>query len=277
MTNAIIYKTFRLNMIKKDYNFDKSIYSWIKVWCSGYTLKDKIILSLCFFNPIRIKMVLNNRPYSLPSNVLIKNKDGIFYCANGWKNAHVVNTEFEKKLRKYFNFKKGVFIDIGAHIGKYTIMMGRKLKSKGKVVAIEPDPSHFEMLKKNIQLNSLKNIFAVNTICSDKNGNVLFSPVNTSHPKYNYIVKDHEKKILVVSRKLDTLIDDLKINRVDFIKIDVDGSELLVLKGAKKILKKYHPLIIIEVSVDFQDIENLLKPYNYKIEKTDLEGHLYAK
>ncbi|MEM2614637.1 MAG: FkbM family methyltransferase, partial [Nitrososphaerota archaeon] len=51
-----------------------------------------------------------------------------------------------------FNLEKGVFVDVGAHIGKYTIMVARKLKD-GKVIAIEADPNNFKILKKNLILN----------------------------------------------------------------------------------------------------------------------------
>lgn len=61
-----------------------------------------------------------------------------------------------------------MFLGVGAHIGKYTITVGRKL-IEGKIIAIEPEPDNFENLRKNVSLNRLNNVTALNIATSDKN------------------------------------------------------------------------------------------------------------
>jgi len=106
-------------------------------------------------------------------------------------------------------------------------------------VAIEPEPRNFSVLLKNIRNNGLRNVIPLNLALSDKDGYELLS-INPSPAGYS-IVSSSSQRILVKARKIDTLLTELNIERVDLFKIDVEGAEMKVLKGGENFLKKGKP------------------------------------
>ncbi|HEX6028665.1 MAG TPA: FkbM family methyltransferase, partial [Nitrososphaeraceae archaeon] len=85
-----------------------------------------------------------------------------FYCRIN-KDDFIVMTRHEDVIIEYFRPKEeDVVVDIGAHIGRYTIIASKRVGANGKVVAIEADPSNFELLNRNIKLNQLTNVIPLN-------------------------------------------------------------------------------------------------------------------
>jgi len=201
-------------------------------------------------------------------NVTLKNKDGTFFCDRDMTSVWIASSLHETKMEKYFSLEEGVFIDIGANIGKYSIIVGKNLKG-GVVVAIEPEPTNFEILKKNIKRNGLKNVLPINLACSDKNGNLDFYIDQFSSGGHSLHKKENFEKITVKAEKLDKILKRLQISEVNLIKIDVEGAETEVLRGATKILNKHHPRIIFEAWNERKllGIKKILVPLNYKIKK----------
>jgi len=161
-------KSFQFNN-KKAQEYLKD---YIKVIKEGASLKDSFaIFCYIFKTPVRIlkrKFGIHPKP-KLPWGVTIKNEEGIFFCGKSWLKTQGAITDYEPQMRKYFNLNKGAFIDIGANIGRYSIMLGRKYNSM-KIVSIEASKETFEILKKNIKLNNLKNVIPLNMAISDKRG-----------------------------------------------------------------------------------------------------------
>lgn len=212
------------------------------------------------------------------SDVIIKNNNGLFFCSNSVNYAKIVSKDTEKSIDKYIWLKDGVFVDIGANIGKYTIKMSKMLKQKGKVIAIEPEPSNLKILKKNILLNNLvryNNLIVKAVACSDKEG-IFNLYLNKEHEGSHSLSRKTENKIKVKLEKLDSIIKKLKLKRVDLIKIDVEGAELEVLKGAKNTIKKYKPKIIFECQSpkSMETVQNILELIGYNIKKIDNENYL---
>ncbi len=261
----------------------KKIKWMISIIKSGYFLKDKLALGLYFMAwPLRRTFFKNMK---LISNVLVKNQDGIFYCGNNFSAVGCVHISYEKELRNIFrNVKKGIFIDVGANIGKYTIMVGKKIK--GKVIAIEPEEKNFEILKKNIELNNLKNIIPVRSACSSKSKKRKFfldrQGIGT-HSFYKIKIGKTDKIIYIKTERLDNLIsknlEKKEIKEISLIKIDVEGAEADVLKGTKKTLKKYHPKILVEVwnNKSLEKVRKILLPLGYKEKKLNKENYLFNK
>ena len=173
-----------------------------------------------------------------------------------WRGAHDWAPIFV--LEKYL--KTGdTFIDVGANQGEYSLWAARKVGTNGKVVSFEPMPQLFDQLTANIRLN--------------ESFQKTISPVT-------------EKFSIELGKiQLDTLdeqIEELKINKVNFLKIDVEGAELQVLKGALNTLKKHLPILLLEINKDAciaggylpEDILELLKPFNYSFSKIGLRGSL---
>ena len=168
-------------------------------------------------------------------------------------------------------------VDIGTNTGMHTIPLGKMLKNNGKVIAIEPEKNNFEILKKNIKLNNLDNVIVINKGCFSKRSTLTFylDGVGTGgHSLVNKNVGDEEIKIEVDS--LDNILKELKIKKVDLIKVDVEGAESDVLEGAVKTLKKFHPKIIFEAwdNEHLKIVEKILSKFNYKIKKIDDMNYL---
>ncbi len=223
---------------------------------SGRDFSSKLFIFLWLFYP----------KSGLIREVFIKNEDGLFYLPKKFKSVWVVSSYGEEELRDYFNIKKGIFIDVGANVGKYSIMVGNRLKNNGKVISIEPEINNFLTLKENIKLNKLNNVILENSACSEKNG--LVQLYLSDYPGQHSIYRKTKHRIKVRSVKLDDLIKKYSLKKVNLIKIDVEGAEIDVLKGAENILKKFKPKIIFECyGENYPKVKALLKKYGYKIKK----------
>jgi FkbM family methyltransferase len=208
-----------------------------------------------------------------------------------------------------FTPKEGdVVIDVGAHIGPYTLKTSKRVGSNGKVVAIEADPENFNILNRNIQLNKFTNVIALNYAAYSKESKIklyllmkdssytkLYTVMTDRATKYNPVMTDragNEKKFVEVqANTLDYLLElsGIKHEDVNWIKIDVEGAEYDVLKGAKNILSKSDNIsLLIEIhnlstynTTLYEPIKEFLNSYNFQIEFENVvytgERHIVAR
>src|SRR5918912_1225509 len=164
-----------------------------------------------------------------------------FYCRNN-KDDFATMTIRENEIIELFRPKQGdIVVDVGAHMGKYTIIASKRVGTNGKVIAIEAHPGNYEMLNRNIELNRLTNVISLNYAVYSKETIIkLFLPDEKSnHTIYNTLIqtraKDEEKFVEVNADTLDNLLQRNGISNaeVNWLKIDVEGAELEVLKGAQ--------------------------------------------
>jgi len=132
---------------------------------------------------------------------------------------------------RYFKPEKGsIVVDIGAHVGTYTIKAASRIGNNGHVYAIEPSPESYALLKHNIKINSFNNITPLNIALSNQNGKQkLYLHYQLSHAT---VVNPSNKYVNVDSRKLDDIIQQHTSKRIDIIKIDAEGAEKEILLGA---------------------------------------------
>jgi FkbM family methyltransferase len=162
------------------------------------------------------------------------------------------------------------FIDIGAHIGFYSLFFSTLLNA-GKVFSYEANKKNFIKLKKNILLNKFKNIECYNFGISSHNGKTRLydtSLYNEGGHFINLEDKSVNKKFKIIKIfKLDSLLKNYNKNL--FIKIDVEGHEMHVLSGMKNILKKANCFLIVETGngKHLKNITNYLKKFNYSIKR----------
>lgn len=171
-----------------------------------------------------------------------------------------------KELGNYIP-ENAVIIDIGTNIGNHSIYWATQLKPK-QIYAFEPIDTTFKILEKNIALNNLEKIIKPYNIgLSDEKSAAKISKYSNDNIGGTSITKCSDKKGLSLEvDKLDNI--NLPETKIDFIKIDVEGHEILVLKGAEQTLKKYKPLIFIEIFPEnFEQVNELLTNYGYKIQK----------
>lgn len=209
----------------------------------------------------------DNKDINLVIHGDMENKKGELRIVDSVSNRiYKKNTFYDlEKLEstlQYMN-KDSVVVDCGANIGNHTVFWSKYVK---KVYAIEPLPMNFEILKRNVEANN----------CNAEIFNNLLS-----HKKESFICKSNKKSLaatrFIKNKKGDfysVTLDSIINEKVDFIKIDVEGAELKVLKGAKRILSEDHPFLVIEIHYfDFDDMDEQvlkeLEQYGY-VEQKDL-------
>ncbi|QGJ69500.1 Hypothetical protein PBC10988_11820 [Planctomycetales bacterium 10988] len=177
-------------------------------------------------------------------------------------------------------------LDIGAFIGRHTLRYAQIVGPQGIVIAVEPFVENFQLLQTNVRLNSFSNILCAQVAMSDRNGMGQLhyeqeASVATLEPSEN----SQLPQVPVITYTVDTLCRDYGIQEVDFIKIDVEGSELQVLEGAEKMLKRSSKLrLMIEVH-DFlpgkenlyMDLEKWLKARNFTCHPHEENGRKFLE
>jgi len=162
--------------------------------------------------------------------------------------------------------KRGdVVIDIGSHIGLFTVTSAKKAKI---VVSIEPQKDNFQILKKNISLHKLDNVISMNFALSDSEGDAtLYLANHSGGHSLLFMPWSVSRKEVVHTRTLDGIVDELKLDKIDFIKIDAEGAEMHILRGSEDTLKKTSYLSIAAYHDPFQprEIENFLKNRGFDV------------
>ena len=148
--------------------------------------------------------------------------------------------------------KKGITcLDIGGNLGYYTLLESKIVGNKGKVIVIEPSPENFRYLQKNLKLQDTSNVEAYNFAAGDKNGYTRFLIYEQSNGCMT-IPEGEEAQfpgdvIKVPSKKIDSFLEEIQVNKIDFIRMDVEGYEYHIFQGMKNTLEKFKPAIQIEI------------------------------
>ncbi len=139
-----------------------------------------------------------------------------------------------------------VVFDIGANIGYFTLLMSKLVGDNGQVHCFEPTAYAFSRLQKNISLNPelpLHNINLNNKGLSSRSE----STIESFESRFSARLLAHDEKELIEFITLDDYLFSLKLDRIDFIKIDVDGYDYEVIKGGASVLKNYKPIVMAEI------------------------------
>jgi FkbM family methyltransferase len=142
-----------------------------------------------------------------------------------------------------------VILDIGANIGCTALLFGELARN---VYVFEPSPTTFRFLETNISRSGLKNVFPYNMGLGAESGEypLTFAPSNRSGgfvSNQTQASAGHTVEKIVI-RPLDEVMKSLSISRVDFVKIDVEGFEGHVLRGAKQTLVTHRPVVALELN-----------------------------
>jgi FkbM family methyltransferase len=166
----------------------------------------------------------------------------------------IANETFEK-CETYLckqHIKPGMtVIDIGANIGYFTLLFAKLVGDKGKVISFEPEPGNFLFLEKNIASNNFICANAHNLALSDKTATMdlyvgEISQTTSSFIKENILYEENVDRVSVKTVTLDEFLEVQHIKNVDFVKIDVQGFEETVFRGAEKLLSSSSLSIIME-------------------------------
>jgi len=162
----------------------------------------------------------------------------------GYENAEC---NFEHRF-----LKPGMTVlDIGAHCGFHTLLLSKSVGPSGRVLAFEPSRSNRKRLRVNLAMNLCRNVNVLPWALGEKDGTATLYVVegntvlNSLRPQANAKSATPTK---VAVRPLDKVLGELRVERVNFIKLDVEGAELAVLRGAVRLLDAVpRPVILCEV------------------------------
>ncbi len=176
--------------------------------------------------------------YRLYVNMQMGGISAKLYQTNIWEP---IETKLFKDALKSLKHGDNV-IDVGANIGYYTIMAAKYLNS-GIVHSFEPDGANIKLLNKNIAVNGLENVKVYPGAVSNKEQMTPYYRSGDESGAHN-IVGSHNLKAKGVVPTV--VLDMLNLSNVGLMKVDVEGAEVLVIRGARELLQRSHPILFVE-------------------------------
>jgi len=186
----------------------------------------------------------------------VGNGEGMF-CA-------VAGLAYEPEMKWFLAKLKpdSVFLDVGANIGLYSLHAARRIGSRGRVIAFEPTPHTYDLFIENIKLNRREEIIEPHRFgLSDHTGDLPL--VTGGRPASNRLGEEgQDSDGNVAVKALDEISNSLNLERLDFLKVDIEGGEAKMFAGAKDTLRKFRPLILLEshhTAPDFPERSGLIE------------------
>jgi len=177
-------------------------------------------------------------------------------------------SESEVQLFRKVILPGDTVLDLGANIGAHTVSISRLIGEKGVVLAFEPERNNFYTLAGNIAINNIKNAVVFQMAIGDQKGEISVPELDFAKTtNFGGLELSKEAKYdRSYNVPLET-IDNLKLNKLNFMKIDVEGMEAEVLRGAKDSIKKFRPFIYVENDRENKSAEliDLIKSFGYQV------------
>ena len=143
-----------------------------------------------------------------------------------------------------------VAIDVGANRGWYTLLFSKLVGPQGQVYALEPEPAMFRILNQNVAINGFAGNVSTFPLAASDICDKAMMQVNSAEPEISRLVPKRgafsSADVSVDAVTLDRFAESHKLGRIDFIKVDVEGAEAKVLAGARGILERCQPLLLVE-------------------------------
>jgi len=185
-------------------------------------------------------------------HLVIKNDDGFFVKVRLCDTEDLFflrpQAEWEPHNDRHVfvsHLREGMTVmDVGANLGLYSLLISRAVGPSGKVYAFEPVPEIFARLKEHITLNNATNVIPVPIALSDEKGTAKMSVKGGGSSLFRRV---SDEFVEVQVERLDDFVEREKIERVDAIKIDVEGAELRVIRGADKTIRRDKPILMVEI------------------------------
>jgi FkbM family methyltransferase len=255
-TNTVI------TLLKRQLNFINYTFSYFYRFYGTYNT----IKGILFFNYRKIKELSFNihKEHTLEINgyklSTIPNDIGISSELLTFKTHEPLSTILLKET-----IDKGMTcLDIGANIGYYALLEKKLVGETGQVIAVEPSPINFNYLKKNFKINSsgFDNFELHNFAFSSNDGETNFlvnerSNLSKIAEKSQY--SGIREIIKIPKRSLDSFITEKGIEKIDLIRMDVEGHENEILSGAILVIKKHRPLLYIETHKGLLGLEKTIE------------------
>ncbi|MCY1505393.1 methyltransferase, FkbM family [compost metagenome] len=203
--------------------------------------------------------------------------DSCIYYTGDYENA--LKIQYQKYIKRGF-----YILDVGANIGFHSLFFAELTGKEGKVIAIEPIDVNYEALVKNTRINTFPQLIT-HPIALGNENKILDIHIDTEeqNPGAFNLFEEGEKNYKVVCKKGDDLLKREHIDKIDFIKIDVEGYEVEVINGLANTIAKYRPIINFEYNSIYQlrghhqkdEIFLFLKELNYSFLAIDKRGRAH--
>ncbi|KWN16641.1 FkbM family methyltransferase [Burkholderia territorii] len=160
-------------------------------------------------------------------------------------------------------------VEIGANIGSHTVMLSQAVGDAGAVFAFEPQRHVFQVLCANLVINHCLNVYASQCAIGDADGMIDFPAIDPRHPNNfgatSIYLKNTELERISIKR-----LDSIDFRRIDFLKADVEGFELNVLRGGLQTIERHRPILHLEYLNHYTGDESrryldLLSPMDYRL------------
>ena len=145
------------------------------------------------------------------------------------------------------------------------------LNKRGRTLVIEPITYYNKIINRNLKFNKCRNYKIINKVIADKNKHY-YLDVSHQNVSASIIKNFGQKKLKVKGTTIDTISKREKLKKLSFIKLDLEGAEYLALKGAKKTIERFKPVISIETNK--KNFKNIILPKNFKKFEIDNYGKL---
>jgi FkbM family methyltransferase len=190
---------------------------------------------------------------------------GWWLARNDFVGAALFHGGFENAERSFVErfLKPGMTVlDIGAHHGFYTLLASRKVGPRGNVLAVEASPRERKKLELHLRINGCKNVQVETCALGEDEGRAELHLVHGGQTGCNSLrkpaVSEPTEAISVRVERLDHVLVDRCFEKIDLVKLDVEGGELSVLRGGQELLRRQpRPVFLVEV----QDIRT--RPWGY--------------
>ncbi|MDH3733902.1 MAG: FkbM family methyltransferase [Gemmatimonadota bacterium] len=166
-------------------------------------------------------------------------------------------------------------LDVGAHTGFFTLLAAGEVGPRGRVIAFEPFPRNVDYLRRHVDLNRFENVDVVHAAVGEASGEVGFS----SGPNSYTGRVTGEGELTVRATTLDEHLRIVGSSGVGVLKIDVEGAEVAVLRGAESLLRQSRPIVFVAAhSPDLrQACRELLESADYVVESLERPNELMAR
>ncbi len=198
-----------------------------------------------------------------------------FKCSENTGLAALYSGNEQDNQRVYADLVRpgDTVVDAGANWGVHALYLGKLVGREGRVHAFEPHPQVVEELRWHVERNELKQVTIHACGLMDRAGEIPF--VLGENSKSSHVIGTHDQsggiQVIVPCFTLDEVMVRSGVTSLRLIKVDVEGAESLLLKGAEKTISRFRPHLVVELHNPEQDLEvaRLLTGWNYKIERVD--------
>lgn len=178
----------------------------------------------------------------------------------GGRGVYIYGDSLEPELRSLQHFLQlgFVFVDVGANVGVYTLKAAKEVGSTGLVIAIEPFLDTACRLSQNVSENQFHNVRLRNLCLGQSTGEAQLYLNKQAPNSFGLFQEGPAESVSVLTASLDDLCSWERIHRLDYLKIDAEGAENLILRGAQNTISRFRPIIQLEITK-----VNNVTPYGY--------------